>query len=292
MQGVLNSTGCDLALASVSKTSPFRHRRADPSYQSRFLKESARRIVYFYAGGLSNESPMAANIVSTIFQSLTPDLLTRIASALGLDKYLVEKAVSAAVPGLLAIFASRATSREGAGALDRAVASQQPGILTKLNIDLGGAGQSSFIDSGLRALESSLGGSSTSMLSNAISRYSDIGDTNSKSLIVKVGNVDLGGQLTDTVNGIRSTLDSIKDEATAEKAVPALTDSGKEVHRVTGLINQLSPDVRKSLSGATASIRPAIDEMLARALAIPGVGKVVQPAVDTIRSELDTLAAA
>lgn len=375
---------------------------------------------------------MATNLVSTVFQVLTPELLTRIASALGLDRGLVERAVSAAVPGLLAALTSRAATREGAESINRAITDQHPGILTNLANIIGGTDRSALSDTGLSALTSILGGSNTSALSNAIARFSGIGDTSAKSLTgllvpvvmgvlgeqqrstgtsvsqilasqkdniaralpggfadllrgtgmlaglpaaasagsrprsydwtpardgpasgwllpalvivaiggllwyalqtrtptktveapvgektaeapaappkttagidtaqafrsltgVKVGDVDVGAQLTNAVNGLRSSVDSIKDEATAKTAVPALTDSGNEFHRVTTLISQLSPETRKSLAGAVASVRPEIDEMLNKALAIPGVGTVIQPAVDTIRSELTTLATA
>ena len=45
---------------------------------------------------------MAVNLVSLIMQFLTPDMIGRIASALGLDRNNTQTAIGAAVPGLLA----------------------------------------------------------------------------------------------------------------------------------------------------------------------------------------------
>ena len=56
-----------------------------------------------------------------------------------------------------------------------------------------------------------------------------------------------------------------------------------------GLLNQLSPENRKLLSDTLASIRPNLDQLLDKVLAIPGVGAVIKPVVDEIRAKLDTL---
>jgi hypothetical protein len=41
-----------------------------------------------------------------------------------------------------------------------------------------------------------------------------------------------------------------------------------------------------------AAIRPTLDELPDKALAIPGVGAAIKAAVDAIRAKLDTLATA
>ncbi len=391
---------------------------------------------------------MATNLISTISQVLSPELLMRIASALGLDKYVVEKAVSAGVPALLAAFSSRASTREGAESLNGAIANQQPGVLTNLANLVGGAGQGALIDSGFNALTSLLGRTTTNELTNAVGKFSGIGGAGSKSMMgllgpvvmgvlgqqqqstgrsaaqllasqkdnidralprgfseylsgtdilggitganveqrsanyavdpakqrawerpasgsgwllpalalaalggllwyfisgptttntaetkfvpkttaetkvvpkaaeepivtgalksptldtteafqkligVKVGDLDLGVQLTKAVNGLQSSLEGIKDEATAQTAVPAITNSKDEFDRVVALISQLAPETRTSLAGAIAAVKPALDQMIDKAMAVPGVGSVIKPTVDTIRSKLDVLAAA
>jgi len=55
------------------------------------------------------------------------------------------------------------------------------------------------------------------------------------------------------------------------------------------MLNQLSPENRGMLADLFASIRPNLDQLLDKALAIPGVGQIIKPTVDAIREKLDTL---
>ena len=43
---------------------------------------------------------MATNLVTLVMQFLTPEVIGRVATGLGLDRTLVQSAISAAVPGL------------------------------------------------------------------------------------------------------------------------------------------------------------------------------------------------
>ena len=58
---------------------------------------------------------------------------------------------------------------------------------------------------------------------------------------------------------------------------------------MTSVLNQLSPENRGMLADLFASIRPNLDQLLDKALAIPGVGQILKPTVDGIREKLDTL---
>jgi len=49
------------------------------------------------------------------------------------------------------------------------------------------------------------------------------------------------------------------------------------------------PENRKALVETFASIRPNLDQLLDKALAIPGVATLIKPTVDAIRSKLDAL---
>lgn len=369
---------------------------------------------------------MATNLVSNVSQTLTPDLLRRIASALGLDKSVVEKAMSAGIPALLAAFMSRASTPQGAASLNDAVANEQPGTISSLANSIGGSGQTALIDSGRNRLTSLLGGNTANALAGAIDKFAGIGGVASRSVMgllapvvmsvlgqqqkssgysaaqllvaqkdniaralpagfsrylrgtgildgikdveavadepdyehaapraaehrsdwgwvlpalgllalfgiawyllsgprgpdaidttrttqapspdvvkapevaaleklngIKAGDVDLGQHLTNTVNGLRTSLDSVKDEATAQAAMPALSNAGSEFDKLTGLTGQLSPETRKTLASAITALRPTLDQMFDKALAIPGVAAVIKPAIDAIRAKLDALA--
>jgi hypothetical protein len=71
---------------------------------------------------------MATNLVSLVMQFLTPEMIGRIASALGLDRNNTHTAVGAAVPALLAGLSNVALQPGGAKRLVDA-ARQQTGTL-------------------------------------------------------------------------------------------------------------------------------------------------------------------
>ena len=109
---------------------------------------------------------------------------------------------------------------------------------------------------------------------------------------VKVGDVDVGELANSAITGLRSSLEGITDESTAQAAVPELTKADSQFDQLSGLLGQLPPEARKTLAGLVAAVRPSLDQLIDKALAIPGVGAIVKPAVDAIRSKLDALATA
>jgi Bacterial protein of unknown function (DUF937) len=73
---------------------------------------------------------MATNLVSQIVEALGPTIVARIASSLGLDQSTTQKAINAAVPGLLAALISLVSKPQGATKLSDAVAKQPAGVLS------------------------------------------------------------------------------------------------------------------------------------------------------------------
>jgi hypothetical protein len=400
---------------------------------------------------------MSANLISSITQILTSNVIARIASSLGLDKSQVNNALQAGVPGLLAALVSLVSRPGGASVLNGVVAQQQPGLLSNLGKIVGGPAQTSVIEGGVNVLDSLLGGSATSSLSNAVGQYAGLGANASKSLMgllapvvlgvlgqeqtakrldahgltdllksqkdnitralpagfskhlndtglfdgvmddertaapprpgyttsfpesavahesssqwrwvlpalavlallgiawnlrsgsgpevtatatppatmqaqphadanpaapastgtstgaagsdimpapfhaldairgIKIGDADVGAQLANAVDGMRTTLSNIKDETSAQAAAQPLSQSADEFARLKKLIDQLSPDVRKTVVNALVSVRPTLDQLFDKALAIPGVSAVIKPAADSVRSEFDALSTA
>jgi hypothetical protein len=354
---------------------------------------------------------MATNLVSQIAEALDPSIVSRIASALGLNHTSTQKAIVAAVPGLLAAIISLASRPNGANKLDATVSKQDPAALTQLANILGTPNQSSFIDKGASILGSLLGGSTESALASALGKYAGIGEGSSKSLLgllgpavlgmlkqeqrdrgldasglarlltsqqdsvlhalpsgfskyldqagllddvrgsaakavpssakpsllpwllgallllalgallwrllatppdaqtpqpvqaeetyddllgklrgVKVGDVDVGELANSAIAGLRTSLNSIKDEASAQTAVPELSKVDSQFDQLRGLAGQLSPETRKTLAEVVAIVRPSLDQLMDKVLEIPGVAALVKPAVDAIRSKLDVLA--
>ena len=369
---------------------------------------------------------MATNLVSQIVEALGPTIVARIASSLGFDQSSTQKAINAAVPGLLAALISLVSKPQGANKLNDVVAKQPPGILSSLADVIGGSGQKAFVDRGGSTLSSLLGGTTVSALASALGRYAGIGEGGSKSLFgllgpavlgvlgheqrergldasglarllssqkdevvaampsgfskylsdagilddvttrttkfasrapepstpsvwpwllgalallgagllawqlfsgrerqvveapspkveapsqeitgevpyasllnklrgIKVGDVDIGELATSAVNDLQTSLAGIKDEATAQTALPGLTKASSEFDQLTGLLGQLSPEARKTVTEVFAAIKPNLDQLLDRVLGIPGVGTIIKPAVDAIRAKLDALATA
>jgi len=91
---------------------------------------------------------------------------------------------------------------------------------------------------------------------------------------------------------LQSSVAGMKDEATAQTALPGLTKASSEFDQLSGLLSQLPPETRKTLAEAFASIRPNLAHLMDRVLAIPGVGAIIKPAVDAINAKLDMLATA
>jgi len=358
---------------------------------------------------------MATNLVAQITEALSPTIMDRIASALGLNKTATQKAMVAGVPALLAALISYVSKPQGATKLNDVVKQQELGVLSSLANVIGGSGQKALIDQGASVLTSLLGGKMLSGLTSAVGQYAGIGEGGSKSLMgllgpvvlgvlgheqrdrgldasglaslltsqkdtvqaalpsgfskylsqagiledvtgaatraasrapdrsassllpwllgalallaigfiawrllspsheiaeapspqieapsyasaleklkgVKVGDVDIGELATSAVNSVSSSLQDVRDEATAQAALPKLNDAASQFDQLTGLLGQMSPETRKAVAETFAAIRAPLDQLLDKALAIPGVGGVIKPAVDAIRAKLDTLA--
>ena len=126
---------------------------------------------------------MATNLISVISQALSAAITTRIASVLGLSELQVRKAVDAAVPALLGALISLVSKPSGAAKLHDFLATQEPGVLSNLANVIGESGQKTFVDKGTSALNSLLGKDTALALGGALSQYSGIGVSNSKSLL-------------------------------------------------------------------------------------------------------------
>ena len=348
---------------------------------------------------------MSVNLVSLALRYLTPDMIAQIASALGVDKSLIGKAVTAMVPGLLRSFANIAATPDGARKLAGAISQQKPGLLDNLASTIGGAGQQDLVSSGLNTLNSLLGGSAVPAVAGALGKFAGIGQGPSTSLIgmlapavmgvigreqksqgldatglakllasqkgnidaalpsgfaevlndsglplftaagstaasaaksssmgwlnwalgllaiaaiawwlfghraaevadqakttagqvaenLMVDGVDLKSTVQTTMDGLKSALESVSDEASAKVALPKLESAVAEFDKVRGLSAKLPSSGKSALAALITAARPSIEDLFKTVLTIPGVEALAKPTIDQLRTTLDELAKA
>ena len=125
---------------------------------------------------------MATNLVSLVMTFLTPEMIGRIASALGLDRNDTSTALNAGVPAVLAALVGAAAKPGGPQKIADA-AKQEMGTLDKFASMLGGAGASTVTDRGSNMLASLLGDRDQSALANSIGKYSGLGSAAGDSVL-------------------------------------------------------------------------------------------------------------
>ncbi|MBR0825809.1 DUF937 domain-containing protein [Bradyrhizobium manausense] len=197
---------------------------------------------------------MAANLVSVVMQFLTPDMIAKIASVLGIDRSVAQKAIGGAVPALLAGLADVAATPQGARQLGSTLAQQQPGSLESLKSLVGGSGQSNLAETGSNMLSGLFGGGALDTIAQSIGKFAGIDGQSSKSLLGMLGPVVLGtlGQQQRSAgldaNGLASLLGSQKDQIAA--AIP----SGLADHlSAAGLIDRAAGAARSGAAAASAA---------------------------------------
>ena len=104
-----------------------------------------------------------------------------------------------------------------------------------------------------------------------------------------VGGVDIGKQTSDSISNLRSTLSGVTDIASAKAALPRLQEVTDQIGKTQGMIGTMSADQRKVLAGLVSPTMPEVNQLFDKTLAIPGVGDVLKPTLDTLKAKLTTL---
>ena len=197
---------------------------------------------------------MATNLVSVVMQFLTPDMIAKIASALGLDRSVAQKAIGGAVPAILASLAGVASTPNGARQLTSVVTQQQPGSLESFKSLLGSSGQSTLAEAGSSMLSGLFGGGAMDAMAQSIGKFAGVGEGTGKSLLGMLGPVVLGalGQQQRSAgldaSGLASLLGSQKDQIAA--AIPSgLADQ----LNAAGLIDKASGTLRSGTAAASTA---------------------------------------
>jgi uncharacterized protein YidB (DUF937 family) len=199
---------------------------------------------------------MRTNLIQLGLKYLTPDVIARIASALGVDRTLIGKAVTAALPALIGSLARVASKPGGAMKLDQAISKQQPGILDNLPYLIGGAGQNELIKGGIDSLSSLLGSASVPALASALGRFSRLNREASMSLLGMAAPMVLGllrqqkqKQGLDA-HGLAQLLKSQKDNV--EAAMPNGFSELLKYADIPGFTETTAPSVRSRAPSPSA----------------------------------------
>jgi hypothetical protein len=197
---------------------------------------------------------MAANLVSVVMQFLTPDMIAKIASALGLERSVAQRAIGGAVPALLLSLADLASTPNGIRQLGNTLAQQQPGSLESLKSLIGGSGQNTLAETGSSMLSGLFGGGTLGTMAQTIGKFAGVGEGSSKSLLGMLGPVvlaTLGQQQRSAgldASGLASLLGSQKDQIAA--AIPSgLADQLS----AAGLIDRASGSLRGGAAATSAA---------------------------------------
>jgi hypothetical protein len=380
---------------------------------------------------------MAVNLVSAVMQFLTPDMIAKIASSLGLDRSVAQKAVGGAVPALLASLADLASTPHGARQITT-LAQQQSGTLDSLKSFVEGSDQKTLAETGSSMLSGLFGGGVVDTLAQTIGKFAGTGEGTGKTIVGMLGPVILGAlgqqqrsagldasglasllgsqkeqiaaaipsgladqlsaaglidraagslrsgaaavstagsrtagasertlagagrvahatnsavssqwpywlaalvvvgglawyalgrsgnetvaqlpppaavqppaatvgmapagmtvdgknlasQVNSSIGALRSVLPGITDAASAQAALPKLREATAQLNDVGNLAGKLTPEGKSALAKLIVTATPTINQMCDKVLATPGVGGVAQPAIDELRTKLDTL---
>ena len=197
---------------------------------------------------------MATNLVSVAMQFLTPDTIAKIASALGLDRSLAQKAIGGAVPALLSMLGDVASTPNGARQLSNVVTQQQFGSLESLKGLMSGANPQALTESGTSMLSGLLGSGAMGTLAQSVGKFAGVGEGSGKSILGLVGPVIFGvlGQQQRQggldANGLASLLGSQKDQIAA-----SIPSGLNDLLTSAGLFGRAEGKLRSGISDASAT---------------------------------------
>jgi hypothetical protein len=197
---------------------------------------------------------MATNLVSVVMQLLTPDMIAKIASALGLDRSVAQKAIGGVVPTLLAALADVASTPNGSRQLSSTLAQQQLGSLENLKSLIGGSDQNTLAETGSSMLSGLIGRGALDTMAQSVGKFAGVDASSGKSIVGMLGPVVLGalGQQQRSAgldaSGLASLLGSQKDQIAA--AIPSgLADQLS----AAGLIDRAAGGLRSGAAAASAA---------------------------------------
>lgn len=96
-------------------------------------------------------------------------------------------------------------------------------------------------------------------------------------------------QATDALDGVKTTLGSVTDAASATAALPKLEAANASLDKIDGLVTALPASAKGPLVAAVAPTITEVNGLMDKASAMPGVGDTLKPALDTLKAKLTAL---
>jgi hypothetical protein len=106
---------------------------------------------------------------------------------------------------------------------------------------------------------------------------------------IMAGDVDVGAQLSSALDGLKTVLPTLKDNASATAAKGKLSDAAAQLDKVSGLAGQLSADNKKALAAVALAGLQAVQPLIDSALTNSSVAAIVKPMLDSIKDKLTAL---
>jgi hypothetical protein len=97
-------------------------------------------------------------------------------------------------------------------------------------------------------------------------------------------------QVTTTVDGLKSALQTMADAKATGTALPRLRDAAANVDQLSAMAAQLPASVKQQIAGQVAAALPQINQLCDRVLADPAVAEAARPMIEPIRAKLASLA--
>ena len=217
---------------------------------------------------------MAINLVQVVSQFLTPDVIARFASAIGVNPTLAQTLANAALPTILASLGGAAATPAGAQRLADQIGAQDPGVIDNLAATLAGSGHASLASAGSSMLSSVLGGAGVSGVAGALARLTGAHAGQAESalgLLTPVALAAVGRQEPSTWNSGKALGDLFASQrdviqqampaglgaALGGLGVPALANFSAPAGAVRDAVASAASSAQRQAQGAAASVQSA-----------------------------------
>jgi hypothetical protein len=104
---------------------------------------------------------------------------------------------------------------------------------------------------------------------------------------LNVGGLDLGKDVTSVIDGLKGTLEGVKNVDSAKEALPKLEEANLKLDGLLGALDQIPAAARPVVANLIKSGKTSIVAAVERVVGIEGVGDILKPVLDQIVDKLN-----